>query len=62
MSNNQWQVVINHEEQWWSILPSNRPIPAGCQSTGQQGSREECLRYIATVWTDMRPLKITYMG
>lgn len=62
MSDNEWQVVINHEEQWWGILPLDHPVPTGCQPAGKQGSREACLHYIAEVWRDMRPLKLSRMS
>ncbi len=48
------QVVINDEEQY-SIWPLDRRPPAGWSETGETGSKEDCLTYIATVWTDMRP-------
>lgn len=50
-------VVYNHEEQY-SIWPAEREIPAGWQSAGKQGSKQECLDYIQEVWTDMRPLSL----
>lgn len=50
-------VVVNQEEQY-SIWPENREIPLGWQNAGKTGSKEECLAYIETVWTDMRPLSL----
>ncbi|MGC5365549.1 MbtH family protein [Streptomyces sp. DT24] len=52
-----YQVVVNHEEQY-SIWPADQPRPDGWDDTGQAGSREDCLAYIETVWTDMRPLSL----
>ncbi|MFI9589337.1 amino acid adenylation domain-containing protein [Nonomuraea sp. NPDC052265] len=49
-----YDVVINDEEQF-SLWAAGRPVPAGWQSAGYSGSRDECLRHIAAVWTDMRP-------
>ncbi|MFB7631993.1 MbtH family protein [Streptomyces sp. NPDC056149] len=52
-----YRVVRNDEEQhsiWWA----DRPLPAGWYAEGTEGSREECLRHIDTVWTDMRPLSL----
>ena len=52
-----YDVVTNHEEQY-SIWVKGRPIPAGWQAVGKQGSKAECLEYIDKVWTDMRPLSL----
>ncbi len=52
-----YAVVVNHENQY-SIWPDGRAIPAGWKSTGKTGRKDECLEYIATVWTDMRPLSL----
>lgn len=53
----QYEVVANHEEQY-SIWPLNKEVPAGWNKVGKQGPKEECLAYIAEVWTDMRPLSL----
>jgi MbtH protein len=50
-------VVLNHEEQY-SIWPLEKPMPSGWRLAGKQGRKEECLRYIEEVWTDMRPLSL----
>jgi MbtH protein len=50
-------VVMNAEEQY-SIWPSYKPVPAGWNTVGKQGRKEECLAYIEEVWTDMRPLSL----
>ncbi|MES2820923.1 MAG: MbtH family NRPS accessory protein [Pseudomonadota bacterium] len=50
-------VVVNHEEQY-SIWPDYKALPEGWRAVDQQGSKEECLAYIETVWTDMRPLSL----
>lgn len=47
-------VVMNDEEQY-SIWPSDRQIPLGWKEAGVRGQKQECLDYIAKVWTDMRP-------
>ena len=54
----QFQVVVNHEEQY-SIWPVGQAVPSGWQVIeGKQGSKEVCLAYIEEVWTDMRPLNL----
>lgn len=55
--NTVYQVVMNHEEQY-SIWPSDKEIPGGWKSVGKTGKKQECLEYIGTVWTDMRPLSL----
>lgn len=52
-----YKVVINHEEQY-SIWWSDRENPLGWQDVGKSGTKQECLDYIETVWTDMRPLSL----
>ena len=52
-----FSVVVNHEEQY-SIWPADREVPAGWRTTGTEGKKAECLAYINTVWTDMRPLSL----
>jgi MbtH protein len=52
-----FKVVMNHEEQY-SLWPSDREAPAGWRESGQTGTKEECLSYIESVWTDMRPLSV----
>lgn len=52
-----YRVVVNDEEQY-SIWPDGRPVPAGWREEGFTGPKEECLRHIETVWTDMRPASL----
>lgn len=52
-----FRVVVNHEEQY-SIWPEYKDIPAGWREAGKTGTKKECLDYIETVWTDMRPLSL----
>ena len=50
-------VVINHEGQY-SIWPDYLKIPRGWTATGKQGNKQECLEYVDTHWTDMRPASL----
>jgi len=52
-----YKVVLNHEEQY-SIWPADRANAPGCWDAGKTGDKAECLEYIKTVWTDMRPLSL----
>ncbi|CAL9354378.1 Protein MbtH [Streptomyces sp. enrichment culture] len=47
-------VVVNDEEQY-SIWPEGRNVPAGWKPVGTGRPKQDCLAYIETVWTDMRP-------
>jgi MbtH protein len=50
----QFNVVVNDEEQY-SIWPVDRQLPTGWRAEGKQGSKQDCLEHIDTVWVDMRP-------
>ncbi|MCX4553664.1 MbtH family NRPS accessory protein [Streptomyces sp. NPDC007076] len=52
-----YRVVLNDEEQY-SIWWADRDLPAGWRAEGAEGTREDCLAHIDTVWTDMRPLSL----
>jgi len=52
-----YKVVNNHEEQY-SIWPADRDNALGWKDVGYQGSKAECLAYIQTLWTDLRPLSL----
>ncbi len=49
--------VVNDEEQY-SIWPDGRDVPAGWKTLDLRGSKRECLDFIESVWTDMRPLSL----
>lgn len=48
-------VLINDEEQY-SLWPCQLPVPAGWRSVFGEDTRQACLDYIETNWTDLRPL------
>ncbi|HAP44714.1 MAG: antibiotic synthesis protein MbtH [Spirochaetes bacterium GWD1_61_31] len=52
-----YQVVVNHEEQY-SIWPLGCEIPAGWRAVTDPGSKEACLAYVESAWTDMRPFSL----
>lgn len=52
-----FRVVVNDEEQY-SIWPAGRENALGWRDSGKEGKKDECLRYIEQVWTDMRPLSV----
>lgn len=53
----QYNVVINHEEQY-SIWLADRENALGWTNEGKSGTKAECLAHIDVVWTDMRPLSL----
>lgn len=53
-SETNFKVLINDEEQY-SIWPTYLEVPAGWTEPGFEGTKEDCLAHIETVWTDMRP-------
>lgn len=52
-----YKVVVNHEMEY-SLWPAGRSNPMGWRDAGRQGSREQCLAHVRSVWTDMRPLSL----
>lgn len=52
-----FRVLVNHEEQY-SIWPQEKSIPLGWRDAAKTGTKRECLDFVATVWTDMRPLSL----
>ena len=52
-------VVKNHEDQY-SIWAADRPLPGGWHVGGVQGTKEACLEYIRTHWTDMTPASLRH--
>ena len=54
MSEFQYKVVINHEEQY-SLWLADRTVPSGWTEAGKTGTKDECLAHIAKVWTDITP-------
>ena len=52
-----FKVVVNHEQQY-SLWPVERGNAPGWRDAGKTGDKNECLTYIESVWTDMRPLSL----
>jgi uncharacterized protein YbdZ (MbtH family) len=53
-----YEVVINHEEQYSIWAEFKGSPPPGWRTVGKRGLKPQCLEYIKTVWTDMRPLSL----
>jgi len=52
-----YRVVLNDEEQY-SIWPLHKRNASGWLDAGFAGTQQECLAYIETVWTDLRPRSV----
>lgn len=47
-------VLVNDEEQY-SLWPAALEVPAGWNISHEADTRQGCLDYIETTWTDLRP-------
>ena len=56
-SDQEYKVVVNHEEQY-SIWLKSAKAPSGWKDTRFAGTLDQCQDHIEEVWTDMRPLSI----
>lgn len=61
MEDTTYVVVRNHEGQY-SIWASDRAVPAGWDVQAPAASKEACLDYIRTHWTDMTPWSVKNAG
>ena len=50
-------MLVNDEEQY-SLWVAELRVPAGWRPAGKVGTKQECLDYVRSVWTDMRPLSL----
>jgi MbtH protein len=52
-----YTVLVNDEEQY-SLWLADLQVPGGWRAAGKTGTKQECLDYVRTVWTDLRPLSL----
>jgi MbtH protein len=52
-----YAVLVNDEEQY-SLWLADLQVPGGWRAAGKTGTKQECLDYVRTVWTDLRPLSL----
>ncbi|MEU2896526.1 MbtH family protein [Streptomyces sp. NPDC006967] len=50
-------VLVNDENQH-SLWPSFAEVPAGWRAVFGEDTREACLAYVETHWTDLRPASL----
>ncbi|GIJ27293.1 MbtH protein [Micromonospora qiuiae] len=50
-------VLVNAESQY-SLWPEPNPVPAGWSVAHGPAGRDDCLAFVETIWTDMRPASL----
>lgn len=55
--NGTYTVLVNEEGQH-SLWPAFADVPAGWRVVHAEDSRQACLEYVETHWTDMRPVSL----
>ena len=53
-NNGDWLVLVNTDGQH-ALWPVCRPVPAGWNEVGPEGSRDACLAFVEANWVDLRP-------
>jgi MbtH protein len=48
-------LVVRNSQEQYSIWPEDLRVPEGWSVIGPPRGKFECLAYIDSVWTDMRP-------
>ncbi|MFB6838677.1 MbtH family protein [Streptomyces sp. NPDC056361] len=51
-------LVLVNEENQHSLWPSFAAVPAGWRTVFGEGTREACLAYVESHWTDLRPASL----
>lgn len=51
-------VVLRNDENQHSLWPSFADVPAGWEVVLSETSRQACLDYVETHWTDLRPASL----
>lgn len=58
MSSSETYFVVRNAEEQYSIWRSDRVVPAGWEVVGSAQEKDDCLKTIETLWTDMRPASL----
>ncbi|MCX5388977.1 MbtH family protein [Streptomyces sp. NPDC006482] len=51
-------LVLVNEENQHSLWPSFAEVPAGWRTVFGEDTREACLEYVESHWTDLRPASL----
>lgn len=54
-ADNRAYLVLTNDEEQYSLWLKSHAVPTGWKATGKEGSKEDFLRYVEEVWTDMTP-------
>lgn len=46
--------VLVGPDREYTLVPDGSPVPRGWKVTGDGGTKDQCIKYIKEVWTDMR--------
>ncbi|WP_425361622.1 MbtH family protein [Candidatus Tisiphia endosymbiont of Ceraclea dissimilis] len=55
LGNDEEYICLINEEEQYSIWFAWKEIPPGWKQVEYKGNKEEVLKYVTEVWTDMRP-------
>jgi MbtH protein len=58
MSSSETYFVVRNFEEQYSIWRSDKVVPAGWEVVGSPMAKDDCLKAIETLWTDMRPASL----
>jgi MbtH protein len=56
-----YHVLVNAEGQY-SLWPAFCEVPAGWEPVHGAAGRQECVEYVESHWTDMRPRTLTVVA
>lgn len=51
-SGDTYQVIVSPDKKY-SLISAGTPVPSGWRALSRQGTKQECIKYIEEVWTDM---------
>ena len=51
-------LVLKNDEDQYSLWPAFAPVPDGWTVVHDRDTRQACLEYIETHWTDLRPRRL----
>jgi MbtH protein len=52
-----YRVAVGPQEQY-SLWPADAELPPGWRGCGRAGSKDECVAYLAEVWTAAAPMPL----
>ena len=49
-----YKVLVSPDKNY-TLIRSDSPLPAGWKPLSKEGTKDQCIKYIEDVWTDMTP-------